>query len=265
VSGDGTLKPWPPALLAFTLTDVGELAFDADDRTGVTVTSAAGISLVIGRSGHVRAASATVHPDDPCWHESAAGREADTVTPREHAARRAPGPAPALTEQERAAARSLVRLMLRIRLVGYHPKLAGGIPVRDLCEGTTGAGTAILRAGALRGSARRTAFADLEQRWQHLPPDATPALIPAAPAGLRYVCYSEPHQHYGNDHPGQVTLVAATPDTDPAAPWRLASEEITQPARFRITGAAFDGVTDVQRDRGQLALGDSLVVTRQEP
>lgn len=264
MTGDGTIKPWPPALLAFTLTDVGELTFDAGDRTGVTITSAAGTSLVIGHSGHVRAASATVHPDDPCWHESAAGRAADTVTPHEHAARRAPAPASALTEQERAAARSLVHLMLRIRLAGYHPKLAGGIPVRELCEAATGAGTAILRAGARQGSARRTAFADLEQRWRHLPPDATPMLVPAAPVGLRYVRYSEPHHHYDKPRPGQATLVAATPDTDPTAPWRLASEEITQPTWFRITGAAFDGVCDVYRARGQLALGDSFVVWQEQ-
>ena len=137
------------------------------------------------------------------------------------------------------------------------------IPVRELCEATAGAGTAILRAGARRGSARRIAFADLEQRWRHLPPDATPAPVPAAPASLRYARYSEPHHDYGNDRPGQAILVAATPGTDPAAPWRLASEEIAQPALFRITGAAFNGVSDVHRDSGQLALGDSLVIQRE--
>jgi hypothetical protein len=257
---DGTRKPWPPALLAFTFTDVGELAFDADDRTGAAITVAAGTSLAIGRSGHVQAASATVHCDDPCWHESTAGRAADTVTPHEREARRKPVQASTLAGQERAAARALFHLMLRIRLVGYHPGLAGRIPVRELCEATAGAGTAILRAGARRGSARRTAFAGLEQRWRHLPPDAAPAPVPAAPASLRYARYSEPHHYFDNERPGQAILVAATPDTDPAAPWRLASEEIAQPALFHITGAAFNGVSDVHRDSSQLALGDRLVI-----
>jgi hypothetical protein len=153
--------------------------------------------------------------------------------------------------------------MLRIRLVGYHPKLASGIPVRELCEATAGAGTAILRAGALRGSTRQAAFAGLGQRWGHQPPDAPPAPVPSAPASLRYVHYSEPHHDYDNDRPGQATLVAATPGTDPTAPWRLASEEITQPTRFRITATAFDGICDVHRDRGQLALGDSLLIQQE--
>jgi hypothetical protein len=261
---DGTRQPWPPALLAFTFTDVSELTFDAGDRTGAAITSgAAGTSRAIGHSGSLRAAPAAVHPDDPCWHESAAGRAADMVTPRERGARRKPVAASTLTEQERAATRALFHVMLRIRLVGYHPRLAGRIPVRELCEATASAGTAILRAGARRGSDRRIAFADLEQRWRNLPPDPTPAPVPAAPASLRYACYSEPHHDYGNERPGQATLVAATPGTDPTAPWGLTSEEIAQPARFRITGTAFDGVSDVHRDSGQLALGDSLVIQRE--
>lgn len=263
VTRDGTLKPWPPALLAFTFTDVTELAFESDDRTGAAITFAADTSLMIGRSGRIQAASATVHPDDPRWHESAAGHAADAITPRERETQRERIPTSDLTGQERAAARALHHLMLRIRLVGYHPRLAGRIPVRELCEATAGAGTAILRAGARRGSARRTAFAGLEQRWRHLPPDAAPAPVPAAPASLRCARYSEPHHDYDNDRPGQAILVAATPDTDPAAPWRLASEEIAQPALFRITGAAFNGVSDVHRDSGQLALGDSLVIQRE--
>jgi len=264
VARDGTSRPWPPALLAFTFTDVSELTFDAGDRTGAAITpAAAGTSLAIGSGGRLRAASATVHPDDPCWHKSAAGRAADTVTPHEREARRKAPPASALTGQERAAARTLHHVMLRIRLVGYHPGLAGGIPLRELCEAAAGAGTAILSAGTRRGQARRTAFAGLEQRWRHLPPDATPVPIPAAPASLRYARYSEPHHQYDSYRPGQSTLVIATPDTDATAPWRLASEEITQPTRFRITSAAFDAVCDVHRDSGQLTLGDSLVIQRE--
>jgi hypothetical protein len=266
VARDGTMKPWPPPLLAFTFTDVSEVAFDADDRTGAAITSSspANTSLVIGRSGRIRAASATVYPDDPRWHESAAGQAADATTPRKRETQQERVPTSGLTGQERAAATALHYLMLRIRLVGYHPKLAGGIPVRELCEATTGAGTAILRAGAVRGSARQAAFAELGQRWRHLPPDATPAPVPAAPASLRYVRYSEPHHDYDNDRPGQATIVAATLGTHPTAPWRLASEEITQPTRFRITSTAFSGASDIHRDRGQLAIGDSLVIQQEQ-
>ena len=164
--------------MAFTFTDVSELAFDADDRTGAAITStAAGTRLVIGQSGQLRAASATVHPDDPCWHESTAGRAADTVTPYERGAPSKPVSASTLTGQERDAARALFYVMLRIRLVGYHPQLASGIPVRELCAATAGAGTAILRAGASSGSARRTAFAELQQRWRHLPPNTKPVIL----------------------------------------------------------------------------------------
>lgn len=264
VAPDGSRKPWPPALLAFTFTDVGELAFDVGDRTGATLTfTADGASLAIGQGGGLRAASATVYPDDPCWHESAAGRAADEATVSEREKRRKPVPTSALTGQEEAAARVLHHLMLRIRLVGYYPELAGGIPMRELCEGTADAGTAILRAGSRPGPTRRRAFADLERRWRHLPPDATPAPVPAAPASLRYARYSEPHHDYDNERPGQAVLVTATPDTDPAAPWRLASEEIAQPTGFRITRTAFDGVSGVHRDGGRLALGDSLVIQRE--
>jgi hypothetical protein len=134
-------------------------------------------SLAIGRSGHLHATTAIMRPDDPCWHESAAGHAADIVTQHERRTRPKPAPASALTEQERAAARTLVHVMQRIRLVGYYPKLAGRIPVRELCEATAGAGTAILWAGTRRDR-HRQALADPQQRWRHLPPDATPAPIP---------------------------------------------------------------------------------------
>jgi len=265
IARDEASRPRPPALLAFTFTEVSELAFDAGDRAGAVITpAAAGTSVAIGRSGHLRAASATVYPDDLYWHESTAGRAADTVTPREREARRKPVPASILTRQENAAAQALLHVMRRIRLAGYYPELAGGIPVRELCEATAGAGTAILSAGTRRRSARRTAFEGLEQRWRHLPPDATPAPIPAAPASLRYAQYSEPHQHHDRTSPGQSTLVTAAPGTGPAAPWRLASEKITQPTQFRITSAAFNGVCDVHRDTGQLTLGTSLVIQQEQ-
>jgi hypothetical protein len=261
VARNGSTKPWPPAQLIFTLTGVTELSFDTDDRIGVAIASSSDRALLaIGRGGHVRATSATVWPDDPCWHESTAGHAADTGTPHERRARRKPVPTWGLPEQQRAAARALVVLMLRIRLVGYYPELAGGIPVRELCQAAAGAGTAILAAGARRRSARRVAFAELEQRWRRVPPDATPGSIPAGPAVLRYARYDEPHEDFDITRLGQCILVVATPHAGSTAPWRLASEELAQPARFHLTDAAFAGVSDVHRDSNQLALGRSLAV-----
>jgi hypothetical protein len=53
------------------------------------------------------------------------------------------------------------------------------------------------------------------------------------------------------------------PDTDPAAPWRLASERIARPARFHLADPAFDDVQHVRRDGDALTIGDIVTVTPQ--
>ena len=89
---DGARRPWPPAPLIFTLRNVDDLSFDVGDRIGFSVTLAdSGPVVSIGHGGHLRAASASVWPQDPRWHESAAGRAADAVTPPVRRARRKPG------------------------------------------------------------------------------------------------------------------------------------------------------------------------------
>lgn len=145
-------------------------------------------------------------------------------------------------------------------MVGNYPKLAGRIPVSEICEAMAGAGTGILRAGARRGLARGAAFAKLERRWRRVPADVAAAPVPDGPGGLRYVSYSEPHPHYDRDRPGEVVLVVATPDTEPTAPWPVASEEVEGAEGFRVSGDVFGGVADVRRDGGRLALGDDLVL-----
>lgn len=40
--------------------------------------------------------------------------------------------------------------------------------------------------------------------------------------------------------------------------WRLASEKLTQPTGFHVTMAAFDGIRDIRRDAGALAMNDML-------
>jgi hypothetical protein len=160
----------------------------------------------------------------------------------------------------RAAARALVDLMLRIRLVDSYPELAAGIPLREICRAAAGAGGAILAAGAQRGPARRLAFARLVQRWRRIPPDRAPAPIPTGPATLRYASFDEPHEEYDVPREGRAVVVAAVPDAPPTAPWRLASEDVAGPARFRITTAAFDGVQHFDRHTGSLTIDDTLAI-----
>jgi hypothetical protein len=112
---DGSRKPWPAAPLRFTFDGVTDLRFDADDRHGMTVTCGDDDLVVsIGHEGFLRATSAWIRPDDPRWHESAAGRAADAVTPYARPRRQQPVRTSSLTVQERAAARALVDLMLHI-------------------------------------------------------------------------------------------------------------------------------------------------------
>lgn len=77
---------------------------------------------------------------------------------------------------------------------------------------------------------------------------------------LHYLRYAEPHEDYDIHREGAAVLVAAVPDTDPTAPWRLASEELTQPARFRISTAAFGKVHGLHRDTGPLTMNDVLAI-----
>jgi hypothetical protein len=261
VAKDGSGRPWPPAPLAFTFDGVTGMRFDAEDRVGLAVTCQdAGFAVVIGHGGSLLADRASVWPDDPVWHESAAGRAADTTTPRESPRREVPAPRSSLTSQQEAAAEALVILMLHVRLAGRYPGLAASVPVREICRVAAGAGGAILAAGATRGYRRRKAFAGLIRRWRRVPADVVAASIPPGPAMLRYAWYDEPHEYYDVHRDGSAVLVAAVPDADPAAPWRLAGDEIAQPARFRITATAFDGVQQVHRDSDALDIGDSLAV-----
>jgi hypothetical protein len=261
VTRDGSRKPWPAAPLHFTLVGVADLRFDSADRHGVSVTSGdAGLVVAIGYQGTIRATSASVWPDDPRWFESAAGRAADAATPYSGPDRRRAVLTSSLTTQQRAAARTLADAMLQIRLVSYYPELAATIPVRQICRVVAGAGSAILAAGAKRGSSREKAFADLSQRWRISPAEVPPAPIPSGPAVLRYLRYDEPHEDYDVHREGAAVLVAAVPNSDPAATWRLASEELTRPAGFRIITDAFTGVRDIHRDTGTLTMNDLLIV-----
>ncbi|MFF4779291.1 hypothetical protein ACFY05_41390 [Microtetraspora fusca] len=73
---DSGLQAEEPAELHLSLKDVTDIHFDSDDRMGVVLEHGAeeGIVIGLGACGRLRAASGTVHPDDPAWHHSAAGR-----------------------------------------------------------------------------------------------------------------------------------------------------------------------------------------------
>ncbi|WP_203831085.1 hypothetical protein [Actinoplanes palleronii] len=259
VARDGSRKPWPAAPLHFTFGGVTDLQFDAADRHGVSLTFGdAGLAIAIGQQGTVQATTASVWPDDPRWYESAAGRAADLETPHGRPDRRPAVVTSSLTSQQQAAARALTELMLRIRLVSYYPELTATIPAQQICRVTAGAGTAILAASDKHGPAREHAFAELAQHWRAAPKSTPPAPIPSGPAVLRYIRYDEPHADYDVQHDGVAVLVAAVPDTGTAAPWRLASEKLAQPASFHVTMAAFDGIRGIRRDAGALAMNDML-------
>ncbi|SCL51011.1 hypothetical protein [Micromonospora chersina] len=261
VARDGSIKPWPAAPLRFTFDGVTDLRFDAEDRLGMVVSrDSVGSAVAIGRSGRLRAIEASVWPDDPRWYESTAGQAADLTTPHGRPQRRKSVRTSALTTPQRAAARALVMLMSHARLVHHYPNQAAGVPILDICRVAAGAGSAILAASARHGAARQKAYAELEQRWRHVPPTAPPDAVRSGPVLLRHARYDEPHDDHDVPRRGCAVLLAAVPDADPASPWALASEEITQPSRFRIASTAFDGVQHVSHDAGTLSIGDKLVV-----
>ncbi|MEH1169006.1 hypothetical protein V6V47_26850 [Micromonospora sp. CPCC 205539] len=261
VSRDGSEMPWQAAPLRFTFNGVSDLQFDAEDRIGMAVSrTSSGPTVAIGRSGRLQATEASVWPDDPRWHESTAGQAADLTTPHARPQRRKPLQTSTLTAPQQAAARSLVMLMIHARLVHYYPNLAAGIPILDICRVMADAGSAILAASARRGAARQTAFAELEQRWRHVPPEVPPEAIRSGPAMLRIARYDEPHDDHDVPHHGSAVLLAAAPSAHPAAPWTLASAEITEPSRFRIASTAFDDGQHIHHDGRSLRIGDALVL-----
>ncbi|MEU8085255.1 hypothetical protein AB0B57_16725 [Micromonospora sp. NPDC049101] len=259
-SRDGSPMPWPAAPLRFTFNGVTDLLFDAEDRIGMAVSrTSSGSAVTIGRSGRLQATEASVWPDDPRWYESTAGQAADLATPHARPQRRKPVRTSTLTAPQRAATRALVMLMLHARLVHHYPNLAAGVPIVSICRVAADAGSAILAAGARRGSARQTAFAELEQRWRYVPPEVPPEAIRFGPVMLRHARYDEPHDDDVPRH-GCAVLLAAVPGADPAGPWTLTSEEITRPSRFRITSSAFDHGQHIHHDGGFLRVADALVV-----
>ncbi|GAA4583584.1 hypothetical protein GCM10023194_21300 [Planotetraspora phitsanulokensis] len=176
--------------LRLWLKDVTDVGFDSDDRMGLALhCGTEGVVIGVGTGGRLRATSGTAYPDDPAWHRSTAGRDADQRTPAHEEEthrtpeRRRPQPEGAVL----VAATILRSVMLEIRMV-RHAHLVDRIPVRLLAGALAGAGTDILAAGARRGSRREAAFHNLVETWIK---DGGPALTPWFTDELRRIVSSE--------------------------------------------------------------------------
>lgn len=156
------------AILGIRLRDITEVRFDSHDARGAALPAEPGtVSIRIGSRGTLRAGAADVYPDDRCWHLSAAGLLADAaVPPRDGRPARVCAPQEGRLGTHAAAAAVLLhRAMLEIRMVRSTPH-APRVPVRAFHRALTGAGGAIVAAGASRLPQRReAAFRRLIETW----------------------------------------------------------------------------------------------------
>ncbi|MFD4904188.1 hypothetical protein [Kitasatospora purpeofusca] len=220
------------ATLNIRLSDITEARFDCQDARGVALRPEAdGVSIGIGARGTLLAATADLHPDDHCWHLSAAGRRADATTPPRASQSALPGSPQEghLGTNAMAAATLLHRAMLHIRMVRSATS-AHRVPVRDFQRAFAGAGEAILAAGAHRLPHRReAAFRRLIETWARR---GGPALAdwfatvlsetahqPDFLAGLR----DQAQGHTASDAPRQPALDPSEVPGPPQAELRLAT------------------------------------------
>ena len=242
---------YPAAELDLWFTDLDALRFDLDDAEGVAFEGAA--SVVIGDRGILRASSGTVQVDDSAWHQSAAGRIADSVTPaeivrpRDHPDHRLRGSRGRVRGAALGAAHLLHAVMIEIRMVRY-PSWAHRIAVHQLAQTFAGAGTAVVEAGAaLR---RDAAFQRLIDRWKEKAgpglaswfesalADGWPGVyepgdnpLPTGESQLLLAGYSAASP----PHPARVVLQFASPGD----PWLRCGVEVEEPDRFGVRLEAF--------------------------
>ncbi|MGA4864568.1 hypothetical protein ACPB9J_18185 [Streptomyces lavendulocolor] len=274
----------PPALLDVWLDGVTEVAFDLPGAgsQGVILDAGAGeIGTSLGSGGRLRATGGEYRLDDRSWHLSTAGRRADALTPprtsRSGRPRRPPGGD--LGPDAHAAAALLHHAMLELRSV-RHAAHADHVPVLTLCRTFSGAGEAILAAGAQHGARRReAAFQDLIRTWAHqgglritrwlasvlreragrpdiiqtprpverTPPSLTVGTPPSAPpsqAALVMTAWTAAHTDHRIKRPSAAQLQLALPPRtgdDSSAPWRLRTVSCDDPDAFRLRTDAFQG------------------------
>ncbi|MEW1863265.1 hypothetical protein AB0399_23360 [Streptomyces sp. NPDC088194] len=164
----GESAPASPALVDLRLEGVTDAVFDFCDPRGVVVDAGRSqIAISLGTGDRIRAQAGECRVDDGSWHQSAAGRRADALTPPRTAelGRLRPPQAGGLGTDAGAAALLLQGIMLELRSVRY-AKRADHVPVLRWCRVLEHAGAAILAAGSRRGSRRRqAAFRDVIRTW----------------------------------------------------------------------------------------------------
>ena len=158
-----------PVELDVWLRDINSLRFDSADDRGVVLLAESGrVSVSIGAHGILRAGAAEYWcHDDPFWHQSAAGRRADAVTPPRGSERpRADSPGSrGVGSAGSAACALLYRAMIELRMVRFTGTLPQ-VPPSVLLRTFSGAGAAILDAGAhCLPRRRQTAYRRLIDTW----------------------------------------------------------------------------------------------------
>ncbi|MFF5787837.1 hypothetical protein ACFY8P_23060 [Streptomyces sp. NPDC012693] len=275
-------EPPPPALLDMWLDGLTDIAFGLSDTRGAALDSGVQeIGISLGPGGRLRAAGGEFRLDDRSWHLSTAGRRADAVTPprtsRSGRPRRPPGGD--LGPDAHAAAALLHHAMLELRSVRYAAR-ADRVPVLKLCRTFSGAGEAILAAGAQRGARRReAAFQDVIRTWADQEdsaitrwlatvlreragrpdiietpesPERTPPSLPhgssvsgtPSQATLVMAAWTAAHTDYQTERPAAAQLQFALPphtDNSSSGPWRLRTVGCTEPNSFRLHADAFRG------------------------
>ncbi|TMR34637.1 hypothetical protein [Nonomuraea zeae] len=198
--------------LLLWLDGVTEANFDFRDSSGITLGCGTGqVAIGMGKRGILRAAGATILPDDSVWHLSVASRALD-----ERALGRVEDPAPGDAGDPNGALR-------RLRRSDSRPVFVPG-PFRR--------GESILGAGAhCRASRREEAFR---------------RLVPAE-AELRLAKYVAAHTRYEHPRVGSVLIQLAVPprphrERDEC--WSLRGLEFKSPRHFRVSDTAFHGATD---------------------
>ncbi|MGW7428182.1 hypothetical protein ACWGIN_01385 [Streptomyces sp. NPDC054861] len=275
-------EPAPPALLEVWLDGVTDIAFDPSGTRGVVLDAGVReIGMSLGPGGRLRAAGGEYRLDDRSWHLSTAGRRADAVTPprtsRSGHPRRPPGGD--LGSDAYAAAALLHHAMLELRSVRYAAR-ADRVPVLKLCRAFSGAGEAILAAGAQRGARRReAAFLDVIRTWADqggpgitrwfsatlgtqvgrpdivetppAPARTPPSLADGPPvsgtpsqAVLVMAAWTAAHIDYQTERPAAAQLQLALPPRaheGSSGPWRLRTVGCTEPKPFHLHADAFQG------------------------
>ncbi|MFD8009488.1 hypothetical protein [Streptomyces sp. NPDC058955] len=275
-------EPAPPALLNMWLDGVTQADFVPSGTGGTALDAGSrGIEVSLGGSGRLRAAGGEYHPDDRSWHLSAAGRRADAATPpRTGPSDRPPQPPGGDLGPDAHAAATLLRdAMWELRSVRY-PEHADRVPVLALCRTFSGAGEAILAAGAQADArTREAAFRDVIRGWaaqggpraarwcahvlreragrtdlietprtaDRTPPslaDGSPESRTPARAALVMASWTAAHTDHRLERPASAQLQLALPPRPGATTpghWRLRTVGCVEPDAFRLRAAAFKG------------------------